>query len=223
MKLQKYFFCVVILLFIESVTQCHGNTIQNRPQDSVWYFHPFSIDLCAGLHVPTGKLATYYNPTLQFTGYMGLMITKKLRAHIGLQFRGMDQTKPILLKANDTIIPYQSNILQGGFGAWISYTLYQNKQICTELIAGVANQNISTNIENRANRDSIEIKGIGLSIGAHTWFHTYKGLNFGLRAEFNYANYDKSNFLANNLGTNFFTVALIYRVQRRKNAYKKWY
>jgi hypothetical protein len=223
MKLQKYYFCVVILLFIENVTQGHGNNIQERPQDSAWYFYPFSIDLSAGLHVPSGKLASFYNPTLQFSGYMGIMVTKKLRAHIGLQFRGMDQTKPILLKANDSIIPYQSNKLQGGFGAWFSYTLYQNKQICTELIAGVANQSISTNIENRSNRDSIEIRGIGLSIGAHTWFHTYKGLNFGIRAEFNYANYDKSNFLVNNLGTNFFTVALIYRVQPRENAYKKWY
>jgi len=223
MKLQKYFFCVVIILFVETAALGQENFTQKQPKDSIWCFHPFSIDLCAGLWVPSGKLSSYYNPSLQFSGYFGLMVTKKLRAHIGLQFRGMDQIKPLFLKVNDTIVSYQSNTSQGGFGAWISYTLYQNKQICTELIAGVANQSISTNIENMANRDSIEIKGIGLSIGAHTWFQTYKGLNFGLRAEYNYANYDKSNFLADNLGTNFFTVSLIYRVQRRENSYKKWY
>ncbi len=223
MKLKKYLFCIAILLSIENLAQGNGKNKLDRPQDSVWYFYPFSVDVGAGLWVPSGNLASYYNPNLQVSFYIGIMITQKMRAQIGGQIRGMNQTRPLLLKANDTILPYQRNALQGGFGAWISYTLYQNRWLCTELIGGVANQSIGTIVENKATGDSILIRGTGLSIGAHTWFHTYKGLNFGLRAEYNYVNYDQSNFLAKNMGTNYFNLSLIYRIQPMENRYKKWY
>ena len=59
--------------------------------DSLWYFHPFSIDLSAGLWMPAGKLATYYRPSAQLGASFGLMVSKKMRFQLWIMTRFLQQ------------------------------------------------------------------------------------------------------------------------------------
>jgi hypothetical protein len=53
----KILFTLLLLLLFSEPTFSQAS--KNSKYDSLWYFHPFSIDLSAGLWMPVGKLAAY--------------------------------------------------------------------------------------------------------------------------------------------------------------------
>ena len=73
--------------------------------DSLWYFYPFSIDLSVGIWTPIDKLSQYYNPSPQFGGGFGLMVSRKMRFQLWIMPRILNQKNPILLNLNDSVMP----------------------------------------------------------------------------------------------------------------------
>jgi len=208
------------LLFTDS-TYSQGHVKQNY--DSLWYFYPFTIDLSAGIWTPINKLSKYYNPSLQFGGGFGLMVSRKIRFQLWIMPRLLNQRETLFLKNNDSIIEYKNNSLGASLGGWLSYTIYQDKIVSTEILTGITWEDIPTNIKNVSNNDSLSISGLGLSIGINSWINTFQRLNFGLRAIYTYTTYDKSKYLARPIGGHSLTFSLVYRFPRRSQEYRKWY
>lgn len=204
-----------------------ANNAAKPNNDSLWYFHPFSIDLLAGVWIPAGKLSEFYHPSAQFGGSLGLMITRKMRLQFWIMPRLLQPVKPIGVLVNDSIIYNNRKNSGASLGGWVSHTVYQNRQISAELISGITWEDIGTNVENpnrRKKYDSLlSISSVGLSIGVHSWIHTFKQLNFGLRAVYNYSTYDRSKNLAHPIGGSSITISLVHRFPKRRPSYKEYY
>jgi len=191
--------------------------------DSLWYFYPFSIDLSVGIWTPIDKLSQYYNPSPQFGGGFGLMVSRKMRFQLWIMPRILNQKNPILLNLNDSVMEYKKKSVGASLGGWLSYTFYQDRIVSTEILTGVTLEDIPTDIIKANKKDSLSISGLGLSIGLNSWINTFHRLNFGLRAIYTYSTYDKSKYLASPIGGHSLTFSLVYRFQRRSQEFKKWY
>jgi len=204
-----------------------GSTLSQesiRPNhDSLWYFHPFSIDLSAGVWIPAGKLSEYYRPSAQFGASFGIMVSKKARFQLWIMPRLLNQKKPLLIKVNDSIVDYSKNLTGSSLGGWLSYTLYQGKYVSTEIMTGVSSEDIPTDVQKPNAKDSLSVSGLGLSIGLNTWINTFSRLNFGLRTIYTYSTYDKSKNLATSIGGHSITCSLVYRFPRRSQSFERWY
>lgn len=211
---------LLMFLFIDS-TFSQSSVKQNY--DSLWYFHPFSVDLSAGVWIPTGKLCDYYNPSAQFGGGLGIMISKKMRFQLWVMPRVLNQNEPLPLKVNDSTIHGKKNLLGGSVGGWLSYTFYQGKILSSEVITGVSREDIPTVLEKSISNDTLTVAGLGLSIGINSWINTFSRLNFGLRAIYTYTTYDKSKYLASSIGGHSITFTIVYRFPRRSQDFKRWY
>lgn len=216
---------ILVVLFVSTLlispTFSQGNGKENY--DSLWYFYPFTIDLLAGIWIPNGKLSGYYNPSSQFGTGLGLMVSKKMRFQLWLMPRILKQKNPIAVTVNDSIIEYKKNSLGASLGGWLSYTFYQDRIVSTEILTGVTWEVIPTDITKENGKDSLNISGMGLSIGINSWINTFGRLNFGLRAIYTYSTYDQSNYLANPIGGHSLTFSLVYRFPRRSQDFKRWY
>lgn len=191
--------------------------------DSLWYFYPFTIDLSAGVWTPINKLSDYYNPSPQFGGGFGLMVSRKMRFQLWVMPRILNQKKSVLLNLSDSVIEFKRNMVGASLGGWLSYTFYQDRRVSTEILTGITFEDIPTDILKANKKDSLSISGLGLSIGINSWINTFRRLNFGLRAIYTYSAYDKSKYLASPIGGHSFTFSLVYRFPRRSQEYKKWY
>lgn len=191
--------------------------------DSLWYFYPFTIDLSAGVWTPINKLSDYYNPSPQFGGGFGLMVSRKMRFQLWVMPRILNQKKSLFLNLSDSVIEFKRNMVGASLGGWLSYTFYQDRKVNTEILTGITFEDIPTDILKANKKDSLSISGLGLSIGINSWINTFRRLNFGLRAIYTYSAYDKSKYLAIPIGGHSFTFSLVYRFPRRSQEYKKWY
>ncbi len=191
--------------------------------DSLWYFYPFTIDLSAGVWAPINKLSEYYNPSPQFGGGFGLMVSAKMRFQLWVMPRILNQEKSILLNLKDSVIEFKKNMVGASLGGWLSYTFYQDRIVSTEILTGITWEAIPTDIIKANKKDSLSISGLGLSIGINSWINTCRRLNFGIRVIYTYAAYNRSKSLASPIGRHSFTFSLVYRFPRRSQEYKKWY
>jgi len=194
--------------------------------DSLWYFHPFSIDLLAGVWTPLGKLSEYYNPSAKFGGSLGIMVGRKMRFQLWMMPIFFSPKKTIGIKVNDTIVS-EKKTPGASIGGWLSYTFLQNKQISAELISGVTWEDIDTGIENpkpRNKYDSIlDISSIGISFGVNTWVNIFRQSNTGIRVYYTYATYDKSKIISHSIGGHSMTISLVYRFPKRSLDNKRYY
>ncbi len=205
---------IILLSFIfTSLTFSQEQVEQNH--DDLWDFYPFTIDLAAGVWTPLDKFSEYYNPSLQFGGGFGLMLTRKMRLQLWIMPRLLDPKNPLLLNLNDSVGEYKKKSIGGSVGGWLSYTFYQDKNASMEILTGITKEDIPTSIIKPNNNDSISISGLGLSIGVNSWINTFAKLNFGLRTIYTYSTYDKSKYLASSIGGHSITFSLVYRFPRR--------
>ncbi|MCU0442351.1 MAG: hypothetical protein MUE96_08135 [Bacteroidia bacterium] len=191
--------------------------------DSLWYFHPFNIDILIGTWTPLNQLSNHYYTGLQFGAGFGIMTSKKTRIHLLLMPRILNPKNSISIKTKDSTLQYQDNHIGASFGGWFTYNFYKDKIQSSEVIIGLTREMIPTNILKENNKDSIDIVGLGLSIGINTWFNTFNKLNFGLRAVYTYSTYDNSKYLENKIGGHSLTFSLVYRFANRNKENKKWY
>lgn len=191
--------------------------------DSLWYFHPFSIDLSAGLWIPAGKLATYYRPSVQFGGGFGLKVSKKMRFQLWIMPRLLQQEKPLSIIVNDSVVQYKKNLAGAALGGWMSFRFYQDKFVSTEILTGVTWETIPTTVQKTGSNDSLSVSGLGLSVGVNSWINTFPKSNIGLRAVYSYSTYDRSKSLSASIGGHSITISLAYRFPRRSQNYKRWY
>lgn len=189
--------------------------------DSLWYFHPFSIDLSAGMWIPAGKLSDYYGSSVQFGAGFGLMISEKTRFQLWMMPRLLNQKKSIPIKVDDSIVYYDKNTVGASLGGWLSYTFYQDKLLSSEIMTGISWEDIPTDIQKPNCKDLFSVSGLGLSIGVNSWINTFSNLNFGLRAIYTYSTYNKSKFLVSSIGGNSFTFSLVYRYPKRNQDFKR--
>lgn len=221
---------VITITVLQSAVSQETFTANNTAKpnnDSLWYFHPFSIDLLAGVWFPAGKLSQYYHPSAQFGGSLGIMITRKMRLQFWIMPRLLQPAKPIGIMVNDSIIYNSKKNSGASLGGWISRTVYQNKRMSAELISGITWEDIGTNVENPNRRNKydslLSISSVGMSFGVNSWINTFKKLNFGVRAVYTYSTYDKSKNLAQPIGGSSMTVSLVYRFPKRRPSYKEYY
>ena len=218
----KKFILIFSLSFLFTIsTFSQGHVKPNY--DSLWYFHAFSIDLSAGVWTPIDKLSEYYYPSLQFGGGFGIMVSSKMRFQLWIMPRILNQKNSLLLNVNDSVIEFKKNSVGGSLGGWLSYTFYQDKIVSTEILTGITWEDIPTNIMKASKNDSVNISGLGLSIGINSWINTSPKLNFGLRAIYTYSTYNKSEHLASPIGGHSLTFSLVYRFPRRSQEFKKSY
>lgn len=205
-------------LFINS-TFSQGNVKQRY--DSLWTFYPFTIDILVGACTPLGRLSEHYRAAPQFGAGFGLG-GPKLRIHYLIMPRVLNQRNSMLLNVKDSTFEYSNNTLGASIGGWATYSFYQNKALRAEIVSGVTWESIQTDIIKENKKDSISISGVGLSIGLHSWFTTFKNLNFGLRAVYTYATYNNSKYLARPIGGHSCTLSLVYRWPQRSEKYKRY-
>lgn len=219
--MKKIVFSSLFILLLGS--SLFAQQLPKKNYHSLWYFHPFSIDLTVGLWTPVGKLSHYCLPSAQFGAGLGLMVSKRMRFQYWIIPILLNQKNSIQLKVNDSIVDFKKNQLGSSIGGWLSYTFYQNKIVSTEILTGITWENLPTNILKANKKDTISISALGLSIGINSWINTFQGLNFGIRAIYTYSTYNKSEYLANSIGANSFTFSLVYRFPKRNQKFKKWY
>lgn len=214
----------ILLIFLLScffISSTFSQEYVKQNYDSLWYFYPFSIDLSAGIWIPVKKLSEYYNPSLQIGVGFGLMMSRKIRFQLWIMPRFLNQRNPFLLKNNDSLIVYNKNSVGASLGGWLSYTIYQDKIVSTEILTGITWEDIPSDIKNSNKNNSLSISGLGLSIGINSWINTFQRLNFGLRTIYTYSTYDKSKYLVSPIGGNSFTFSLVYRFPRRSQEFRK--
>lgn len=191
--------------------------------DSIWCFHRFSIEAAVGSWMPIGKLNEFYKPSIKVDFGFGLMFLNKAWIHYLASYRGLNPKQPILLNVNNQLIGVDAKTFETSLGGWLSYSIYQNKIINTEIVGGVTWENVSSDILNKKVNDTISISTTGLSLGFNTWINSFYGLNFGIRGIYTYSSFDKSKYLANPIGRSSFSISLIYRHSRRNIKYRYWF
>lgn len=213
----------VLLFMLLSIGSAFSQESIKSNHDHLWYFHPFSIDLLAGVWMPAGRLSEYYRPSAQVGVSFGLMVYRKLRLQYWIMPRFLNQSQALPIKVSDSILSYGKNIIGASLGGGLSYTFYQDKWVSTEIMTGVSLEDIPTDVEKPNSKDSLSVSGVGLSIGVNSWINTFSRLNFGLRAIYTYSTYDKSKYLASSIGGHSITFSLVYRFPRRSQNFERWY
>ena len=216
----------IIFILISSLALIGSALSQERARpnyDSLWYFHPFSVDLLVGVWTPVNNLSEYYYSGAQFGAGFSLMTSKKTRIHLLLMPRILKQRSSIFLKVIDSTYEYSDNTIGASIGGWMTYNFYRGKIICPEIITGLTWEDIPTNILKENKKDTVSISGLGLSIGINSWFNTFNKLNFGLRAVYTYSTFDNSKYLAKPIGGHSLSLSLVYRFANRDYKNKKWY
>lgn len=186
------------------------NITNNIPANynGVWDFFPVYFHISVGSYIPIGKLANFYNPGVQLGFGVGL-IASKIRLEFGIMPRYMNNKKEIEIYSLDTIV--KTNAPEGGsIGGWVSYEIFKNKSIYTELVSGVSSELLSIPNE----KDPL-IKTIGFSFGISSLINKFGKQNVGIRVLYNYAAYNKDNVLKSDLGGQFLTLSLTYSFPER--------
>jgi hypothetical protein len=212
----------LLLLFL-FIGPTFSQTSARDNYDSLWYFHPFSIDLSAGLWIPAGKLATYYRPSAQFGGSFGLMVTKRMRFQLWIMPRLLQQEKSLSIKVNDSSVQYKKNLPGASLGGWMSFRFYQDKFVSSEILTGVTWETIPTTVQKPGSKDSLSVSGVGLSVGVNSWINIFPRSNIGVKAVYTYSTYDRSKNLSTSIGGHSITISLAYRFPRRNQNFKRWY
>jgi hypothetical protein len=218
----KKLFLILLLSFL-----CWGSGFSQEPVkqnfDSLWYYHPFSIDFLAGVWTPLGRLSEYYRVSPQFGVGFGIGTSNKMRFQLWMMPRMFNQKNSIFLKVNDSVMEYRKNSLGASLGGWLSYIFHQDKIVSAEIMTGLTWEDIPTDVVKENKKDTLSISGLGLSIGINSWINTFSKLNFGLRAIYTYSTYDKSKYLARPIGGHSIAFSLVYRFPRRSQTYKRYY
>ena len=212
------FLTLFFSLLMNNIYSQKNNVIK---YDSLWYSHPFFIDLQAGVWTPIGKLSEYYNPSVQLGAGFGLGF-RKLQVQLMVMARFPSERILLPIKVNDSIV-FGKTIIGGNVGGWINYSFFRNKFLCSETVIGFTHEFISTDVINPKNNDTLSVGGLGISLGFNSWFKTFSKLNFGLRTIYTYSRYDNSKNLANAIGGHSFTFSLVYRFPRRDPSYEKYF
>jgi len=191
-----------------------GKNFAIQKNDTTWKFHPFSVDIIVGSYIPIGKLNEQFKPSLQVGWSLGLTIYKNTRLSVMVAPRFLLEKRSLAVKVKDSII-YDYHPLGWSIGGLSSTRLYENKQICLELINGVTWEGIVTDVSDVNSGDSISISSLGLSLGLNTWFNIINRINLGVLAYYTFSTYDNSKYLANPIGNSSFNLSLIYRGPKR--------
>ncbi|MBP1630727.1 MAG: hypothetical protein H6Q15_1620 [Bacteroidetes bacterium] len=210
-----FFFFIVVPTFAQD-----NNKVK---LDSIWCFHRFSIEAAVDSWTPIGKLHEFYNPSVKFDAGFGLMFLNKMWIHYLASYRGLNPKQPILLNVNNDLTEVKAKSFETSLGGWLSYSIYQNRIINTEVVAGVTWENVATGIINKKNKDTLSISATGLSLGFNTWINSFYGLNFGIRTIYTYSTFDKSKYIAHPIGGHSFSISLIYRHPRRNIKHRYWF
>lgn len=218
----KKLILISLLTFLCAESAFSQNSARQN-YDSLWYFHPFSVELLAGVWMPSGNFSEFYSPSAQFGGSLGIMVAKNMRFNLWVMPRLNSQKEAIPFKVNDSVIHNIKNFHGASFGGWLSYTFCQGKRLSAEVITGVTKEDISSVVEKPYGNDTLNTSATGLSIGLNTWINTFSRLNFGLRAYYTYTAYKKSSYAARSTGGHAMTFAVVYRFPRRSQEFKRWY
>lgn len=218
--------CLILLIPVSGIlctSSAFAQKYEKRNYDSLWYFHPFSIELLLGAWTPAGKLSNFYTTSPQFGAGLGLMISRKARLQLLMMPRILIPQKPILVNINNTTIELKERSVEASIGGGLSHTLYQGKSINTELLTAITFESIQTSIKKSNTNDSLAINGLGVSLGINSWINKFNNHNVGIRTLYTYATFDASKHLASSIGRHSFTFSLIYRFPKRNQKNKRWY
>ena len=208
-----------ILLFSQDSLEM--NEKKTVKYDSLWCFSAFSIDLAAGVWIPIGTLATYYLPSYQFAGSLGIG-TSSGRIQLWIAARDYRSKKELPIIVTDTNSSVKANGIGASLGGFISMRVYANRSVCVETNGGITWEAIPVVVKMpfREN-DSLDISGIGFSIGFTMWINTWKRLNFGIRGMYTYSTFSNSSYITSPIGNHLTSLALTYRFPKRSVNCKK--
>ncbi len=196
--------------------------------DSIWCFHPFSINFYAGLWTPFGTLNDYYNPSAKLGISLGFMIIKDLRLEIGMNGIIHTNTNELVFIVNDSDKGIDKTT-GASLGGWLTYSVHKDKKIYIDILSGFTWESIGTDIENPnndpedENKDYLSVSTYGISLGTDIWINKLRNYNLGLRILYCYAPYNNDDILKTNIGSHSISTSLIYRLPRRKQKFRDYY
>ena len=185
----------------------------------IWCFHPFSVNIHAGLWSPLGQLNSYYNPSPFFDFNLGLVLVSKVKLEIGLGPILHDLSQPLNIFYQET--SYREQVTSGGsVGGAVTYHLYDNKVVFIDAVSRFRWESIILEkipFENPSSKydEKLAISTFGLSFGIDAWFNIVRSHNFGFRILYGYAGYNWDSKLISNIGGQSLSTSLIYRFPKR--------
>lgn len=191
--------------------------------DTIWYFNPFGVNLNPGLSLPIGRFSDYAKPSFSLGFSIDVHFWKALSIEYAFLFKFGMSKSPVTVRHADSVVqcltPQAASI-----GGNLHYKLYKNRNVYTQLIAGLSFEALSTNYIAKTGDDSlVTIKTIGYSLGLQNWFSCFGKQNLGLRLLYQNAFYGRDSDLISDIGGQSLTFALAYRFPWREPFYKKYY
>lgn len=196
--------------------------------DSIWCFHPFSINIYSGLWTPVGTLNDYFNPSAKLGASFGLMISKNMKIELGLNAIIHNNKDELELFADET--SKNTNKTTGAsLGGWLTYSVYKDRIIYLDILSGLTWETIDTDIENLNDDpedeydDNLSVSTFGVSIGSDLWLNIIGTHNIGIRLLYSYAPYNNDDILKTKIGGHSISTSLIYRFPKRNQIFRKYY
>lgn len=224
-QIRKLFCCIFFLLpmnqFVVS-QETKARQLSMVENDSVWCFHPFSVNIYAGVWNPIGRLNKNFKSSMKFGGSFSLMISKISRIEYGLGF-SLNNSK------NEVELVYEvdgqnlstGKTHSGGVGVFYLHNIYKDYNFYVDLITGISMESILTDIVNpeftsgNKNDSIVDFTTFGLSSGVDIWVNKFGIHNLGLRLLLTYAPYNRDKELLTNIGGFSLTCSFVYRFPKR--------
>jgi len=211
---------------IISADQYKNNT--NVDYDSIWCFHPFSINIYSGLWTPIGTLNDYFNPSLKLGASFGLMVSNNMKIELGINGIIQNNESKLDLVENDVVTSTRKTT-GASLGGWLTYSVYKDRNFYIDLLTGVTWESIDTDIENPNNDPNekydslLSVSTYGISLGTDIWINKFGIHNVGIRILYSYAAYNRDEILISKIGGHSISTSLIYRFPRRQQFFRKYY
>lgn len=232
-QIRKLFSCIFFLFLMSQFVvsqETKARQLSMVENDSIWCFHPFSVNIYAGVWNPVGRLSKNFKSSMKFGGTLGLMISKKSRIEYGVAI-SLNNSK------NEVELVYEvdgqnlstGKTHSGGVGVFYLHNIYKDYNFYVDLITGIGMESISTDIANpeftsgNKNDSIVDFTTFGLSSGIDIWVNKFGINNFGLRFLFTYAPYNRDRELLTNIGGLSLTCSFVYRFPKRKPSFREYY
>jgi len=196
--------------------------------DSIWCFHPFSINIYSGLWTPIGSLNDYFNPSFKLGASFSLMVSDNMKIELGLNAIFQNNESDIILEEN-AIVDSTRKTTGASLGGWLTYSIYMDRNFYIDLLSGVTWETIDTDIEkpnvdpDEKDDELLSVSSIGFSFGTDIWINKFGIHNVGIRILYSYAAYNIDEILISQIGGHSISTSLIYRFPRRKQIFRKYY
>jgi hypothetical protein len=224
----EYLFCI---LFTDNFEEFNNLLNSHEYENSYFYKSVYSeIDknyynswttrmnfkLSSGIWLPVKKLSETFKISPQIGAFFGYQLYNNFYLDLGIFIRPLINDENFDLNTNNTANSVNGTVCLT-FGVWLYNGFKLNKNLFMDIIGGIGLGRIDTDLKRPEQYSDDVDKYYGVStydasVGINLRKRIFEKSSIGLNLSYHYAPYNNDNLLKTQLGNQFLTMSIIFRI-----------